>query len=520
VPKATYPEHSFIFNAAPLSVAGQIQEAWPFESLKKHTGQIRMLGHYVLGLTPILLITLLCRGGGSFKITTVGFTYILTILIASNFLEFPVLLLMSFSAALAYDYYFIPPVDTFNVDDSRDWIALFSFLITAVIGSHLATKARMRAEEADRKRRELKRLYDFSQRLLLIGDASEISKSIPTLIADCFQMGTVAMYICDEDRVFYSSDEIPELDMECFRDFVAGSLSFDLDERITFVHLRLGARVRGALGFAGTTPSKETLEAMTTLTAIAIDRHYAMQKVAAIEASRERERFKSVLLDAITHDFRTPLTSIKVSATGLLEDEEFGREQRKELLTIIDEECDRISMLVGQACELARLESGELLLEKAEHSLGAFISAALADCRGLPESRPIALKIQEPESALLIDPALAKKVLIHLVMNAHLYSTPKLPITISAEKRGEFHFISVTDEGPGIERRELAQIFEKFYRGRNHRMRIHGTGMGLPIAKAIVEAHGGTLEASSRPGLGSTFTFSLPITHITLTHTA
>jgi two-component system sensor histidine kinase KdpD len=123
----------------------------------------------------------------------------------------------------------------------------------------------------------------------------------------------------------------------------------------------------------------------------------AIEHVGKVE-TRERERLKSVLLDAITHDFRTPLTSIKASVTGLLDDLELDREQRKELLTIIDEECDRINQLVRKALEIARLESGEVKLNLAPHSVGELVSAALADCKGTASNRQIRLDVKHQDS--------------------------------------------------------------------------------------------------------------------------
>jgi len=232
-----------------------------------------------------------------------------------------------------------------------------------------------------------------------------------------------------------------------------------------------------------------------------------------IELTRESESLKSVMLDAITHDFRSPLTSIKASVTGLLDDLEFDREQRRELLTIINEECDRINRLVGEATEIARLESGEAKLNRASHSVGELLSAALAECKSVTANREICLDVKDPDSRLLVDLTLAKRVLVHLITNANLYSSPSKPIRIATQVRGGFHHISVSDQGPGIDNTEIDYIFEKFYRGKAQRSRVHGTGMGLPIAKAIVESHGGTMGVVSRPGQGSVFTFSMPTQH-------
>src|SRR3984893_18319516 len=136
-----------------------------------------------------------------------------------------------------------------------------------------------------------------------------------------------------------------------------------------------------------------------------------------IRATHQSECLKSVFLDAIAHDFKTPLTLIKASVTGLLDDLETDREQRKELLTIIDEECDRIDRLVSEASEIARLESGAVKLDLASHSVEELISAALADCRSATSNRRICLDVKHPNTRLRVDLSLAKRILVHLITN-------------------------------------------------------------------------------------------------------
>jgi len=179
-------------------------------------------------------------------------------------------------------------------------------------------------------------------------------------------------------------------------------------------------------------------------------------------------------------------------------------------VTIIDEECDRIHRLVSEASEIARLESGELKLNRASHSIGELISAALADCRSVASNREICLDVKHLDSLLLVDLSLAKRVFVHLIANAQLYSSPGRPVMIGTKQHDKFHDTSVADQGPGIEEEEIEHIFEKFYRGKNVRYRIQGTGMGLPIAKMIVEAHGGTVRVLNYVGQGSVFTLGLP----------
>ena len=145
------------------------------------------------------------------------------------------------------------------------------------------------------------------------------------------------------------------------------------------------------------------------------------------------------------------------------------------------------------------------------HRIEELISAALDTCKGVLGARPIRLEIPDPGTFVLADLARAREVLVHLIENANLYSSPDQSITISTEEKDDFVIFSIADKGPGIVDAELGLIFDKFYRGADQRYRVQGTGMGLPIAKAIVEAHGGTIAVVSQVGHGSVFSFSLPI---------
>jgi two-component system sensor histidine kinase KdpD len=468
---------------------------------------------YVVGLSAVALIMVLYVHGGGVSAATVGFVLLLAILCASTLWGLGVAVAMSVAATLAYDYYVFPPVGTFNISDPRDWVALGSFVATAVIGSYLSDRARREAKAANRRRQEAEGLYDFSQRLLRAGNPIELLAAIPRYIVESFEVGAATIRLSD-GQVHHWGPEHPAL----------GSLhappgSKPWEEYIEIQTGRSTYVVRphlkehevGTVRLSGASLSETTLRALETLIAIAVERARMIEDAGKIEAARENERLKSVLLDAITHDFRTPLTSIKGSATGLLADVNFDLGQRKELLLIIDEECDRINQLIDEASEMARLEAGQLQVERVPHSVGELISAALAARKGLMHSRPILFEIKDPNLQILADLPLSQKVLLHLIDNADRYSSQDKPITLTTEEKDGFVILSVADQGPGIDESEVGQIFEKFYRGKEQRHRVPGTGMGLAIAKAIVEAHGGTIGVVSQVGEGSVFTFTLPL---------
>jgi len=267
----------------------------------------------------------------------------------------------------------------------------------------------------------------------------------------------------------------------------------------------------GSFGISGAPLTRQTLEAVGTLLGIAIERTRAVEQLSRTEADRQSERLKSALLDSITHNFRTPLTSIKASVTSLLSTRPPQGSQQQELLEIMNEECDRLNKLVEDASEMSRLEAGEIELEFHAVPVQELIDTALGNCKTSLVARNVSMQIPAGIPPVRADLTRAKEVLVHLLENANLYSEKDQPIVVSAENNGNFVLFSVADHGPGIETMEQGLIFDKFYRGKDQRSVIQGTGMGLPISKAIVEAHGGTISVTSQLNHGSVFTFTLPV---------
>jgi two-component system, OmpR family, sensor histidine kinase KdpD len=469
---------------------------------------------YAGGLATTALITLVYHQeflAARIKITTVVLTYLLAILIASAVWGLGVSVMMSIAATMCVDYFFLPPLGTFNINDPQDWVVLCSFLVTAVIGSDLSARARRRAQEANQQRLEVNRLYEFSQSLLSARNPSDLRSEIPLQIVERFRARSAALYSRAEDSFHRYGSSAPDLEDSRLRAVQeSGAIEVDAQKELCFCPVRLGEQTIGSFGILGPAMSHPTLEAIASLIAVAIDRVQAFELLGKTTAAHESERLKSVLLDALAHDFKTPLTSIKAAATSLLEDLEFNKRQRGELLVVIDEECDRINRAISQAIEMAQMDAGAAKLQLAPHSVYEFVAAALADCAAIQNVRTIRTELSKPDALVLCDLSWARKVLGHLVQNAHLYSSPGQPIKISSEEHDGCVRFQVADSGPGIEPREIDQIFEKFYRGKGQRHRVPGTGMGLAVAKSIVEAHGGTIGVESEVGRGSVFTFSLP----------
>jgi two-component system sensor histidine kinase KdpD len=273
----------------------------------------------------------------------------------------------------------------------------------------------------------------------------------------------------------------------------------------------MGVRVVGGLGVAGQIPSRQTLEALGSLIAIAVERAGTIEKLGRAEAARESEQLRSALLDSVTHEFRTPLTSIKASVTTLLDSTGLGEAERHELLTVINEESDRLNRLVGEAAEMAQLEAEKVELRLESYPMRRAIEQVLEESKHMLGNHPVEIHLPDDLPEAKMDLVRINEVLRHLLENAAKYSGSGTPIHITAEAKNGMLVTSIADRGPGIGDFEQSLIFEKFYRGRNHRFQVQGTGMGLAIAKAIVEAHGGQIGVTSQPGHGSVFYFTLPV---------
>ena len=444
--------------------------------------------------------------------TTVALSFLLAILAVSAVWGMVVSASMSVTAMLAFNYYFLPPVGTFTIADPQNWVALAAFLVTSMVGSQLSARIRREADEANSRRHEIERLYQFSQKLLSEGNVIQLMNAIPNYIVDSFEAGAAELFLPHKDKFYRSGHGAALVDEQKTKTaFLRDEMTIEPGTGFYFVPVRLGVRAIASLGISGAVVSRQTLDAVSSLVAIAIERARAIEQLGQTEAERQGERLKSALLDSITHDFRTPLTSMKAAATSLLGSQVTDHVQSTELLTIINEECDRLNHLVEEAAEMARLEAGEVELSFAAVPIGEIIQTAVTKMKSALAARIVDVRSDRELPAVRADFERIVDVLMKLIDNANLYSPKEQPITISAEANGEFVATSVADRGPGIDSFEQEMIFDKFYRGKDQRYLVRGTGMGLPIAKAIVSAHGGTIAVTSQLGHGSVFSFTLPV---------
>lgn len=373
----------------------------------------RWAGYAVAALSVVVLTLLLKIIGTHVNAATVSLALLLNVLfIATRWGSLPALF-TSILAMLFFNFFFLPPLGTFTIAATDNWIALLAFLVTAVTAGQLSASAKRRAVEAETGRREIERLY---------------------------------------------------------------------------------AELRDAF-----------------------------ERASHAEALRQSEKLKSALLDAVTHDLRTPLTSIKASITTLLDEARgeppvpLDQDSREEMMEVIDEESDRLSRFINGLIELARIEAGELHLRRRWGAVDEIISTALTRAEPITRNHRVELDVEKELPGVRVDERAVSEVVYTLVDNAAKYSAKGSTIRITARRSGDDLIeMGVADEGPGIPSELRERVFDKFFRAtRDGDITTHkptGTGMGLAIAKGIVEAHEGRIWIESgHDGKGTRVLFTLPI---------
>jgi len=344
--------------------------------------------------------------------TTVALAFILIILLAATFLGRNPALLASLAAMLCFNFFFLPPIRTFTISDPQNLVAWVAFMLTAIVAGELSAYANRRAEEAERQRLEIAKLYN---------------------------------------------------DLEA-----------------------------------------------------------AFERASETEALRRSEKLKSALLDAVTHDLRTPLTAIKASVTTSLESQDekekfkLDAESSGEFLSVINEETDRLNDFIGDMVELARIEAGALSLRNEWSEVPEIIEAALSRAEPFLADFKIKILLEENLPLMRADSKALAEVLYNLLENAAKYSDGKSNVEISVKRDANEHLeFAVADEGRGVPAPLREKIFDKFFRvnqADEDARETHGTGLGLAIAKGIVEAHGGKISVTdTEGGGGAKFVFIIPI---------
>ena len=329
--------------------------------------------------------------------TTVALTFLVMVQLAAFQWGLVYSVCLSLLCTLLYNYYFLPPIGSFTIADPQNWIALFGFLASAIVISRISESERRLAATSESRRSEMERLYEFSNQLLLEENPRDVASHAPHVVSTIFAFEAVVLYLSDNDTAYSSDPRRATVSLEELRDAARqpeGQRSRRKDTQI--VPLVLGMRTSGSIAMTGGAYYSDGLyDAIGSLLGIALERAAALDRSSRMEAAREGERLRTALLDSVTHELRTPLTAIRAAATSLLSQPSLEAGQRHEMYSILDEESARLDKLIGQAVEMAQLDTAGIEVRLKPQQLREVVEMALEDCRVLLRGRPVAVELPE-----------------------------------------------------------------------------------------------------------------------------
>jgi two-component system, OmpR family, sensor histidine kinase KdpD len=463
-------------------------------------------------LAGVALVTYAAHSVVPVNATTVGFLYLLLVLVVAAAWGFLVSVVCAIAATAAFNFFFFPPVGTLTIADPQNWISLLSFLATGVIASRLAATARRRALEAVEHRQDVERLYTFSRAILLIGDGEPFPKQLALKLAEVFEFKAVVLFDRRSGEFYRAGPADFEGLDEQLRDSALQGTSFTHaagDRMIAAV--RLGSNPIASLALQGARMPDGVLQGIANLVAIGLERARAQGLAHQVEAARQSEQLRTTLIDAMAHEFKTPLTSIKAATTSLRANPEQNPATRAELIEIADEEAARLQKLIDDAIEMARLDTAQIEVQPVLSDLNAVVREEVRGMQSQADGRAVDLAGDELPVPAPFDRRLVSLAIRQLLDNAFKYSPPGSPVTVKVEQNDQSAVVSIANAGPGIELPEQSRIFQRFYRSPAVKHQAPGTGLGLSIAHSIAQAHRGDLTVSSHPG-ETTFRLTLPRT--------
>jgi two-component system sensor histidine kinase KdpD len=437
--------------------------------------------------------------------------------------------LASVLAVLSFDFFFVPPRFSFAVSDTQYIVTFAVMLAVGVIMSNLAANIRTRARIAGYREQRTTALYEMSRELARADNVEEMLRGAVGHIARVFEAQAVILLPDAQGRIRQPAGGSTSASLHA-ADLSVAQWVFDHDEPAGlgtdtlpaapahYLPLPGSARRIGVLALEPANPRRLFVPEQTRLLgtfasqiALALERAQLGAAAHASELAAESERLRNALLASISHDLRTPLASIVGASSSLLErGAQVSETDRAELLGAIHEEAQRMAGLIDNVLDMARIQAGAASLNLQWQPLEELVGATLKRLERRLAAHRVAVHIPDDVPLVYADGVLIGQVLANLLDNAAKYTPPGTQISISAEAGANEVRVAVADEGPGLPPGEEKRIFEKFHRAAHERPQS-GVGLGLSIAKAIVQAHGGVIEAENLPAGGAVFRFSLPL---------
>ncbi|MGC9332923.1 MAG: DUF4118 domain-containing protein [Anaerolineae bacterium] len=499
----------------------------PSQQQSRTVGRVHRWLPYLYGIGLVAMTTLAGLPLRPFiDPTNVIMLYLLAVVLAALWLGRYPAALVSLLGVVAFDFVFVLPYSTFAVADAQFILTFIILLGVGLLISTLTAQAREQARAAQDRTTHTQTLYELSQDLTLVLDPAEVARTVTNHINRVFRGQAAVLLTHGRSLELVLASPGFELDSQelraaacaCEDGQPAGRDTGSRDQvRGTYLPLYSTQGVVGVLGFQAAegagplTPEQwRLLEAFASLTAQALTRIDLTRQARQAQLLRESEKLQAALLNSISHDLRTPLASITGALSSLRDDAAYLDEPARALLVNTAwEQADRLDDFLGNLLDMTRLEAGVRKVRPELCDVQDLVGVALERLGDRLEACELVLEVPETLPPVPMDLPLMTQALVNLLDNALKFSPAGQPITVKAETTGSELQLTVIDEGPGIPEEDTTRIFDKFYRVQRS-AEVPGTGLGLPISKGIVEAHGGRIWAANQAGVGAAFTMVLP----------
>ncbi len=429
-------------------------------------------------------------------------------------------------SVIAYDFFVVPPPYTLDVSDARYFLTFAMMLAMGLVIGTLTQRLREQEHAALAREQRTSALYALSRSLGAAVDAAGVAEAAVRAVAEGFRGEVVFLAPAEGDRLAPLAAVPAAASLDAGELAVAGwalehgrpagrGADALVDAGVLCVPLRTWGdvlavvAVRLPAGRRLADDQRELLEALGRQAALALDRVRLADEARRAALRAKAEELRSGLLSSVSHDLRTPLAAITGAGTLLLESDGADPALRRELTTTVVEEAERLERLVANLLDMTRLDSGVVEPRREWVPLDEVVGAALNRLERALAGRPVRTDLAPDVPLLSIDPVLLEQLFVNLLENAVRYTPPGTEIAIRAAREGDALTVEVTDRGPGIPAGQEERVFERFHRV--PRPGVRGVGLGLPIARAIAQAHGGRLTASNRPEGGAAFRLTLPL---------
>lgn len=469
----------------------------------------RSIKHVAVGTIAVALLTFFCYRIHLDFASTIPL-YLLLVVLQSLTGDFHSSAIICALSAGCMDFFFTQPLFSLRMTNPLNGLALLAFVVTALVITRLVSRVRDKAHSARLQQERMDRLFRLSEQLLALEPEAPVGEMFLAPFHRLFGVKAVCVFDADTAESYSTGDSQSQL-VERTRDaFISSHDVDDSSSQVTIRCLRVGSRVVGSIGFEGLEDAKETIASLTALTTALIERTKAFRKASAAAAAEQTEVYRSAVLDALAHEFKTSLATILAAAGGLREVGPLAPEQ-EEMADTVENEAARLGNLTSRLLRTARLDREDVKPRMELIDISSLVTHLAEQYSARSADRLIKqVKPREPIEALA-DPELLRLTISQLIDNACKYSQPGSAVTVETEKQGEFVAVRISNSGSSIPYHERHRIFERFYRGTSAQNTTTGSGLGLYVARKIALAHGGALDLEIDKRLGDGVVFCLKI---------